>query len=326
MKKIAVCLPTYNECENIKRMVKRVDKALRKYFKESDCYIVNCDNNSKDDTNAIFNKVKTYSEKISIMTNDIGKGINIYNFIEFCYKKNIDIAFMFDSDLVSFNKKWIKKMLKKIKKCDMVLPIYERKRDEGNVTNHFVLPVLRRKYGIDFRQPIGGDYAFNKQTIENLYINSKMILENSFIKGYGIDIFLVLTTVYANKKILEVNLGKKVHADSKNKMKKIFEEVYKTMEYMNKDESIKTKYDLNKNYTENEKNNYKKTEYQIWDKLINDFIQKKIDKNYSIEEVYRKFYQYIKYFYQFTKDMKKEEWNIIIKKFAKGENIYDNNK
>lgn len=209
MKKIAVCLPTYNECENIKRMVKRVDKALRKYFKENECYIVNCDNNSKDDTNSIFNKVKTYSEKISIVTNEVGKGINIYNFIEFCYKKNIDIAFMFDSDLVSFNKKWIKKMLKKIKKCDMVLPLYERKRDEGNVTNHFVLPVLIRKYGINFRQPIGGDYAFNKQTIENLYINSKMILENSFIKGYGIDIFLVLTTIYANKKILEVNLGKK---------------------------------------------------------------------------------------------------------------------
>ena len=61
-------------------------------------------------------------------------------------------------------------------------------------------------------------------------------------------------------------------------MKKIFEEVYKTMEYMNKDESIKTKYDLNKNYTENEKNNYKNTEYQIWDKLINDFIQKKLIK------------------------------------------------
>ncbi len=55
-KKVCVCLPSYNEAENIEFITTKVDKALKKLKNEYECIIVNADNNSVDGTNKIFQK------------------------------------------------------------------------------------------------------------------------------------------------------------------------------------------------------------------------------------------------------------------------------
>lgn len=52
-KKVCVCLPSYNEADNIESITLMVDKALKKISNKYECIIINADNDSKDETNNI---------------------------------------------------------------------------------------------------------------------------------------------------------------------------------------------------------------------------------------------------------------------------------
>ncbi len=223
MKKIAVCIPSYNEKENIQNITAQVDLALD-YIKNDEVtkYIVNCDNSSPDGTNDYFNKVETKHKKISIIANNNGKGVNVRNFFKFVLDNDIDYSFTIDADLRSFKVDWLVKMYEKLDEgFDYVVPNYKRRKEEGNTTNHFVVPVLYNVYGKFIRQPIAGDFAFNKKFVEEI-MNEEF---SPYILKYGIDIFMTVTAIVKDLKITEVNLEEKVHAPSYMKMDVIFENV-----------------------------------------------------------------------------------------------------
>lgn len=68
MKKIAVCIPSYNESNNIAKITKIIDEGLYRYNKDGfDTVIVNCDNNSEDNTSNIFLNTDTKCSKYSIV-------------------------------------------------------------------------------------------------------------------------------------------------------------------------------------------------------------------------------------------------------------------
>lgn len=222
IKTIAVCLPSYNEAENIGFITKKVDDALMKLNNKYRCVLINCDNNSDDKTNQIFESCSTVNKKISIVTDEIGKGVNIINFLNYCKKNNVDYGFVFDSDLKSFKLDWIKKMLDELEKGNnFILPLYKRQRCEGNTTNHFVLPLLYILYGNIIRQPIGGDYGFDIKYIE---VFNEKELPNE-IRKYGIDIYMLLLAINENMNLKQVELGTKSHNPSYKKMQKIFIDV-----------------------------------------------------------------------------------------------------
>ena len=230
MKKIAVCLPSYNEEDNIENITMKIDRTLRSVSKNYRCVIVNCDSGSTDKTNEIFRNLKTRVKKVSILNKEKGKGVNIISFMDYCYKNNIDYAFTFDADLTSFEEEWIYKILDKLKDNDFVVPIYKRRRYEGNTTNHLMIPLIYYYYGVIVRQPIGGDYGFNKS-----YIKKFQKYKTDFIRGYGIDIFMFLLAL-KEVRVSEVSLGFKRHKPSYGKMEKIFKEVLisfdKTRKYL----------------------------------------------------------------------------------------------
>lgn len=223
MKKIAVCIPSYNEKENIQNITRQVDLALNffddKMFTK---YIVNCDNSSPDKTNYYFEQTNTKHKKVSIIANNNGKGVNIRNFFYFVLENDIDYSFTIDADLRSFKVDWLEKMYEKLQDgFDYIVPNYKRRKEEGNTTNHFVVPVLYNVYGKFIRQPIAGDFAFNKKFVEEIMKEEF----SPYILRYGIDIFMTVTAIVKDLKIAEVNLEEKIHAPSYKKMDVIFENV-----------------------------------------------------------------------------------------------------
>lgn len=223
MKKIAICIPSYNEKENIQNITHQVDLALD-YFDDAVFlkYIVNCDNSSPDGTNEYFKKTDTKHKKISLLANNNGKGVNVKNFFEFVLENNIDYCFTIDADLRSFKIDWLDKMYQKLAGgYDYVVPNYKRRKEEGNTTNHFVVPVLYNVYGKFIRQPIAGDFAFNQHFVREIMKEEF----SPYILKYGIDIFMTVTAITKNMKIAEVNLEEKIHAPSYKKMDLIFENV-----------------------------------------------------------------------------------------------------
>ena len=222
MKKIAICIPTYNEEDIIAQTVKKIDNALCD-FHDYVCHIVNSDSASLDNTCSVFNMTKTYHKKIQIKSKIKGKGEALINFFRFCVKEQVDYAVTLDADVISMDKTWVTAFLNKLiyEKIDFVTPIYARSRFEGSTTNQFAFPVVYTLTGKCIRQPIGGDFAFNKSYID--FINKCNFDNNS--KKYGIDIFMTLMASIGGFSVSSVNLGEKIHKPSFTKMHDMFIEV-----------------------------------------------------------------------------------------------------
>lgn len=143
---------------------------------------------------------------------------------------------MIDSDLKIINKNFLKRMLDALINADFVLPNYKRTRFEGNVTNHFVYPMLYLTYGKLIRQPIAGDYAFNKKFLNSISLDtlksSKIFLE------YGIDLFLLDWALKNNFRIQSFYAGIKNHSPSYEKTERIFINVFKAWKMLYKDNLV----------------------------------------------------------------------------------------
>ena len=212
-KKIAVCIPSYNESHIISATLSKIDKGLKKYIKLNyDVIIVNIDNNSPDNTSDIFMNTNTICPKISIKTNEIEKGTNLLEFFKYCKNNDIDYAITIDADVRTVKPIWIDKFLEPLinNNYDYVTPIYKRSRYEGSTTNHFAFPLIYAISGIPIRQPIAGDFSFNKKFIN--IINEQEITDST--KRYGIDIFMTLVACYKKLNVYQINLEKKIHNPS----------------------------------------------------------------------------------------------------------------
>ena len=68
--KIAVCLPSFNEANNIQNITRIVDQGLaqlKSLYPEADPIIVSVDSNSDDGTVTLFNETETENLKHSIV-------------------------------------------------------------------------------------------------------------------------------------------------------------------------------------------------------------------------------------------------------------------
>ncbi len=219
--KIAVLIPTLNESDNIKHITNIIDKSLCKFFIDAETYIVNYDSHSSDGTREIFLNCDTINNKYSFDSGKRGKGYNLIGFINFCMENNIDFGATIDADITSINDSWLKELfLPLFQGNDYVTPIYKRSKYDGNLTNQLIFPIINIYSSNIIRQPIGGEFAFNKKFM-------KLFLEqhNNYAFNYGIDICMTLCAVNNNLKIKSVELGEKIHRSGINNMKSMFREV-----------------------------------------------------------------------------------------------------
>lgn len=219
--KIAVLIPTLNEANNIKNITNIIDKSLSEFFPNIETYIVNYDSHSTDKTRELFLSCDTLNKKYSFDSGKCGKGYNVIGFFNFCIKNNIDFGATIDADIISVNSSWIEKLFSPLfKGSDYVTPIYKRSKYDGNLTNQLVFPIVNIYSKNIIRQPIGGEFAFNKKFM-------KLFLEqyNNYAFNYGIDISMTLCAINNNLKIKSVELGQKIHNSGINNMKLMFREV-----------------------------------------------------------------------------------------------------
>ncbi|MDZ3952327.1 glycosyltransferase [Bacillus thuringiensis] len=220
---IAIGIPTYNEAKTISDLTYLIDSVATKMGLE--IVIINADNNSPDHTAALFSSTKTKNKKISVITNETGKGRNIKAIINIVNNlKNCNGCILIDGDITSFSESWLKKFTTSImNQADFIVPNYSRNFQEGNTTNHFVYPLtFYHTNGNCPRQAIAGDFGLSIDFIKFL-VNSACWHKHCY--GYGIDIFLTLQALYNDFRVEEINLEKKEHNPSFGKMTGMFVEV-----------------------------------------------------------------------------------------------------
>ena len=183
--KSLVIIPTYNELENIQKMIPEI---LERYKNNMDILIV--DDNSPDGTSNFVEELSKNSERVHLLKRDRKSGLGtayIAGF-KFALENNYDYIFEMDADF-SHDPKELKNFLKAIKNYDLVLG--SRYIKGVNVVNwpmrRLILSYLANIYtqiitGLRVKDATGGFKCFRRKVLENIN------LDNIKSNGYAFQI------------------------------------------------------------------------------------------------------------------------------------------
>ena len=209
---VVVGIPSYNEAATIAVPTQQADKGLSKYFADYSCVIINCDNNSPDNTREVFMGAPTSNPKIYISTPDglRGKGNNLRNLFAKAVELEARAVVVVDADLRSITPEWIRNLGQPLfEDFSFVSPLYVRHKYDGTITNNIAYPLTRALYGRRVRQPIGGDFGFSGELARS-YLESGMWTQD--VAEYGIDIWMTSLAMISRAQVIQSFMGRpKIH-------------------------------------------------------------------------------------------------------------------
>ena len=210
--RMVVCIPSYKEADSIAYPVSQADEGLRKYFPEYESVIINCDNNSPDNTKQAFLNTPTKTPKIYLSTAPgvKGKGNNFRNLFQKVSDLKAKAVVVVDADLKSITPEWIKHLGEPLfSGFSYVAPLYIRHKYDGTITKGIAYPMTRALYGRRVRQPIGGDFGFSG-SLNQVYLESTIWDES--VANFGIDIWMTTLAINQKMKICQAFMGRpKIH-------------------------------------------------------------------------------------------------------------------
>ena len=223
--RVAVGIPSLCESDSIAHVVAQADRGLSRLFDPDSCMIVNVDSASPDGTAEVFRRTPTSCRKESLVLEDEprGKGRNVWRFFDYCVENDVEFLATLDADVASITPGWIDALFAPLcaGQADFVAPLYSRSRFDAVTTNFFAYPLFYGLFGVDVRQPIGGEFALSRAFVSYL----RRQASNPATFGYGIDIFMSMHAVGGAFELAQVELGKKIDKPSWPKRERIFPDV-----------------------------------------------------------------------------------------------------
>ena len=209
---LVVAIPSYKEADSIAFPVAKASEGLVTYFPDQRSVIINCDNDSPDDTKGAFLNAPTQVPKIYVSTPSgvKGKGNNFKNLFQKAAELEAQAVVVVDADLKSITPEWIKRLGEPLfTDYAYVAPLYVRHKYDGTITNGIAYPLSRALYGRRVRQPIGGDFGFSGE-LGRRYLESGVWDEA--VANFGIDIWMTTLALNHGRQICQAFMGRpKIH-------------------------------------------------------------------------------------------------------------------
>ena len=209
---LVVSIPSYKEADSISFPTQMASQGLVKYFPDKNSVIINCDNNSPDNTKQAFLDTPTEVPKIYISTPPgvKGKGNNFRNLFQKVVDLKAKAVAVVDADLKSITPEWIKHLAEPLfSDFSFVAPLYVRHKYDGTITNGIAYPLSRALYGRRVRQPIGGDFGFGGD-LAKVYLKSS--IWDEAIANFGIDIWMTTLALNQDIQVCQSFMGRpKIH-------------------------------------------------------------------------------------------------------------------
>ncbi len=209
---VVVGIPSYKEADSIPFPTQQADEGLTQYFGDYSCVVINCDNNSPDDTRQAFLDTPTNNPKIYLSTPEgvKGKGNNFRNLFRKALDLNAQAVVVVDADLKSITPQWIKNLGQPLfEDFHYVAPLYVRHKYDGTITNNIAYPLSRSLYGRRIRQPIGGDFGFSGE-LAKIYAEAEGWTDE--VAHFGIDIWMTTVAMKNRLPVIQSFMGRpKVH-------------------------------------------------------------------------------------------------------------------
>ncbi|MFO7882088.1 MAG: glycosyltransferase [Kosmotogaceae bacterium] len=231
---IIVGISSYNNDSTISYVTEIAARGITEFF-HGNGLIIDSDGGSKDNTIDEFFSTDTGNvEKLAFKYEGIsGKGSAMRAIMEVAKILRAPVTLFLDADLRSVKPWWIERLGKPIQRgsTSYITPYYVRHKYDGTITNNICYPLTTALYGIDIRQPIGGDFGVGLDLIDE-YLSKPSEIWKSDISRFGIDIWMTITAINVGKKPpMQAALGAKIH-DAKDPGKHLgpmFEQVVGTL-------------------------------------------------------------------------------------------------
>jgi hypothetical protein len=210
---ILVGIPSFNNAGTIGHVVQMAAQGMVKYFPDMKPVLVNSDGGSPDGTCDVTLNTAV-PEEVEVMTTVYqgvsGKGSAFRAIFEIARALGVKVCVVVDSDLRSIAPEWIELLAGPIVKegYGYVTPYYNRHKYDGTITNNICYPMTRMLYGLDVRQPIGGDFGFSGQLLDH-YLSQDVWQTD--VARFGIDIWMTTTAINAGFTVCQAHLGAKIH-------------------------------------------------------------------------------------------------------------------
>ncbi|MFP4085167.1 MAG: hypothetical protein ACLFUL_00095 [Desulfobacteraceae bacterium] len=209
---MVVCIPSYKEADSISYPVIQADKGIAQYFGGRESVIINCDNDSPDNTGQVFLDTPTQTPKIYLSTEPgvKGKGNNFKNLFQKVVALKAKAVVVVDADLKSITPQWIKHLGEPLfNGFSYIAPLYVRHKYDGTITNGIAYPMTRALYGRRVRQPIGGDFGFSGK-LGKIYMESS--IWDEAVANFGIDIWMTTIALAHKVQVCQAFMGRpKIH-------------------------------------------------------------------------------------------------------------------
>jgi glycosyltransferase involved in cell wall biosynthesis len=210
---ILVGIPSFNNADTIGHVVQMAAQGMVKYFPDMKPVLVNSDGGSPDGTCDVTLSTPV-PEGVEVMATVYqglsGKGSAFRAIFEIARALGVKVCVVVDSDLRSITPEWIELLAGPIVKegYGYVTPYYNRHKYDGTITNNICYPMTRMLYGLDIRQPIGGDFCFSGQLLDH-YLSQDVWQTD--VARFGIDIWMTTTAINAGFNVCQAHLGAKIH-------------------------------------------------------------------------------------------------------------------
>lgn len=225
MNKAIVVIPTYNESENIEKLIKQLIEIPLQLS------VLIVDDNSPDGTGDIAETLAREFSQVHVIHRSakMGLGTAYVDGFKYALREGFDYIFEMDADF-SHDPKYIPIFLEKIKDYDLVLG--SRYFSGISVVNwsfyRLTLSILASKYvkmwtGMPFTDPLGGFKVFRKEVLERIE------LEKIVSDGYVFQMEMLFRAYTNGFRIGEIPIVfiDRGFGSSKMSRKVIFEAVYK---------------------------------------------------------------------------------------------------
>ena len=215
---ILVGIPSYKNANTIGHVVRVAAEGMVRHFPHMKPVLVNSDGGSPDGTRQVVldTCVPDGVEKIATVYEGVsGKGSSFRTIFEIARALGVEACVVVDSDLRSITPEWIELLAGPIVKegYGYVTPFYIRHKYDGTITNNICYPMTRMLYGLDIRQPIGGDFGFSGDLLDH-YLGQdgeNPRLWETDVARFGIDIWMTTTAINAGARMCQAHLGAKIH-------------------------------------------------------------------------------------------------------------------
>lgn len=210
---VLVGIPSFNSAKTIAHVMSMAAEGLVKHFPRLKPALIVSDGHSSDGTRSVALDVplpQGVERVVTTYEGVPGKGSALRAVFEAACTLGVQACVVVDSDLRSITPEWVRLLASPIirKEFDYVTPHYLRHKYDGTITKNIAYPMTRMLYGLDVRQPIGGDFGFSGKLAET-YLTQDVW--DSDVARFGIDIWMTTTAINTGARICQAPLGVKIH-------------------------------------------------------------------------------------------------------------------